>query len=213
MDFGKAVELAEKYVREFVLYILFFFRGRETEEEEDVLALSDMNRSMVFAIMSAILGAYLWQVLVIDLPKFEDDIGIVLAKAMMRWLTLGLVLYFLMRLFGIRVHIIVPILSVFRVFSVSRIAGVGAAYVMSGLVYAFQLNFWLGEVVNAFPFVTAYAVQFFIIWIYFWRETADYGGQEGFVLRRFLATLFFILIATAVVLIPISEYLTNFVFA
>ena len=210
VEFGKAVELGEKYLREFVLYIVFFFRGRESVEEEDVLALSDMNRSILFAILSVILSAYLWDILVIAKADFDDDVIRVIATSLMRWLSLGVLLYSLMRMFGVRVHALIPILSVFRVFSISRLVGVFSAYVMSGLLSVANAEKIIGEGAIAGPFVTAYVVQIAIVIFYFWRETADYGDLDGPNWRRTLATLLFVIIATIVVMIPLAEYLMNY---
>lgn len=210
MDFSKTIELSEKYLREFVLYLVSFFRGRE-EEHDDNLALNDMNRSVLFAIMSAVLGAYLWDVLILEKHGVDEDIGVILAETLMRWLSLGLVLYFLMRVLGVKVHIILPILAVFRVFAISRIAGVYAAYLVDSLLYGAPIIEQTNRAAISAPFAIAYVVQLMILWVYFWRETAGFVQEGDAVGRRYLATFLFLVVVTIVVLIPISEYMCNFV--
>lgn len=60
MDIDRAIAMAEKYLREFILFLIsFFWRGNQTTEKDPLF--EDLHRSVLFSIISALLGSYLWQ--------------------------------------------------------------------------------------------------------------------------------------------------------
>lgn len=211
MEFTKAIEIAEKYLRDFVLYLVHFFRGKDAEYEQEI-AFDDVNRSIFFGIVSAVIGAYFWDLFIVQKTELDGNVWSILAESLIEWFSLGIMLYFIMKVFGIRVNIILPILSVFRVFSVSRLVAVYAAYLINSLLSAFSGIEEYIVVASALPITAAYAVQVLMLWMYFWRETADYIKLESLRIRVRLATFVFLCIATLIAIIPYSEYLANYVF-
>src|SRR5688572_4059738 len=136
MDADRFIALAEKYLREFILYLVSFFWKRGDGSEEDKV-FDDLNRSVVFAVFSAIIGAFLWDRYILGLSGRSADLLGLLADNLLRWMSLGLVLYLLMRATLLKVHILPPILSVLKVFSVAHVVAIYSAYVFINVLSVF----------------------------------------------------------------------------
>jgi hypothetical protein len=59
VEADKIISTVERYVREFVLYLLSFVWSGKSDSDHDPV-LDSINKTFVFAIVSAASGAYLW---------------------------------------------------------------------------------------------------------------------------------------------------------
>lgn len=227
MDFGRAVELAEKYLREFVVFFVAFLTRSEVKEDD--LALDEMQQGIVFAIMSAILSAYLWYALVTQ-PLSEIvaqggdgtdqvirdaveksgaldlDFTLILTQSLLSWFTLGVFFALLLRAFGVGFRISEPFLIVFRLFAISRLVGVYAGYVTLNLFEWFpsvQLEYSHSLM---WPIIAGYLVQDLVVWIYIWWDARRLSVSSSRI-RTNLAVLVFLVITTIVGLIPLNDYI------
>lgn len=205
MDLDKIVALTEKYLREFILYIVSFFWKPNNGQHENPI-FDDLNRSVIFAIISAIVGSYLWNRYIVGgTGKSDDVIGLVVDN-LLRWISLGLLLFGLLRLASIRLHILTPILSVLKIFSVAHVTAIYAAYVIIHTVGVFTVPNDFNRIAQNWSVVSAYVLEILILWTYFPRESGNYVIMGANKLRTWVVTILFLTIVTVVVAIPYSSY-------
>jgi len=208
MDIGKAIEMAETYLREFILYLVSFFHRSDKADDQEIV-FTDLHRSVVFAIVSAVVGAYMWERYINSQAGLTQDITGILADNMLRWLSLGITLFALLRLCRVRVQILVPILAVLKVFSVAHIVAIYVAYLVGSVVEKVPALERTFPMTPASPIAAAYGVELLILWFYFWRETRQFAPVGSTRTGRILATFLFLCLVSVIVLILISEYFCN----
>lgn len=160
MDIDKMVVAFEKYLREFILYLLSFFR-RTTGEDREAVDFDIVSKSAVFAILSAVLGSYLWNrhiavpqglgdciagriaVTLENQVRLEQCASLLKLRSqtfdlvgtavdyLLRWLSYGVVLYLILRLLKQKVSILGATLSVLKVFAVGTILSIYIAYLVT----------------------------------------------------------------------------------
>lgn len=204
MDMDKAIVLTEKYLREFILFLMSFFVRSAASENEDS-KYDDLNKSMVFSVLSAVLGSYLWNRYILRLSGKQADLIGLLTDNILRWASLGLVLFLLFRVLQARVPIIAPVLSVLKVFSVSHVVSIYAAYIVVSVLAVFvsEAEFQTAQH-NAF--MTAYGLQLAMLWAYVPREVKAIAPVATAVWKRWTITVAFLLLASSVVVIKLATY-------
>lgn len=201
MDIDKIVSFAEKYLREFILYIVSFF-WKKGDEADDEKIFHDLNSGVIFAVFSAFVGAYLWNRHILHLSGKSDDLVGVLTDSLLRWISFGLVLYGLLRMVSVKVHILSPILSVLKVFSVAHLIAIYAAYLLIHTSWFFSTPSEFKRISENLSITAAYLIELLILWFYIPREikAVDSGVSEPW--RLNVAKYSFLLVITAVVLTP-----------
>lgn len=174
MDIDKIVTLTEKYLREFVLYIVSFFSGKGASAEDT--DFDDMNRSVIFALISGLVGSYLWNRYVAAQSGHVDDLIGVLTDNLVRWLTLGLVLFAILRMLRVATHILPPILSALKVLAVAHIIASFAGYLGIKILGFFAKPGHFDAAANASATI-AYLIQLLVVWIYIPREISAICGM------------------------------------
>jgi len=203
MEFDKIIDSIEKYVREFILYILsFFWIGRGDGKTDPVL--EPLNRTAIFAVLSAAAGAYLWNCYIYDAQGGVHDLPRILTDTLLRWLSFGLFLYGLMYMFGWRPHILMPILAVFKVFSVAHILAIFAAYLARNGVWIVSTPDYHIEFGPRYAARTAYLVQAVLIVFYMPREIKGIGPADLRPRIRVTITALFLVVTS---IIALANYL------
>lgn len=203
MEVDKIIDSIEKYVREFILYILsFFWVGRNDVETDPVL--EPLNRTAIFAVLSAVVGAYLWNCYIYDRQGGVHDLPRILTDTLLRWLSFGLFLYGLMYVCGLRVHILMPILAVFKVFSVAHILAIFTAYLARNGVWIVSTPDSHLQFGPRYAARTAYVVQAVLITIYMPREIKSIAPTTIRPTIRSAITVLFLVVTS---IIALANYL------
>jgi hypothetical protein len=177
MEADKLISSIEKYVREFILYLMSFFWAGKSDSENDPI-LETLNKTFVFAIISALAGAYLWNRYIYGNNGSVHDLAGLLTDTLLKWFSYGLLLYGLMRLSGTRPHILLPLLAVFKVFSVAHIVAIFGSYFTKNALWMFSPNGEYLKFGSANAAKVAYFLQFLLIALYIPREISNIVGSK-----------------------------------
>jgi len=169
MEVDKFIGSIEKYVREFILYLLSFFWVSKSDGDTDPI-LESINKTFIFAILSAAAGAYLWNRYIYGNAGGVSDLAGLLTDTLLRWFAYGLFLYGLMLAGGMRPHVLLPILAVFKVFSVAHVVAIFASYITKNSLWMFSPNDEYLKFGASKAAQTAYILQAFLMFIYMPRE-------------------------------------------
>ncbi len=132
MDTTGLIDKAEKYLRDFIVYLLSFFDRRAHRR-----GASDLNQTVVFGILSASIGTYLWnRYLYHDLGTVADGAGLVVDK-ILEWSINGVVIFAALWLAGLVCKVLDAILCAIRTMAVAQIIAVAIAYLVLTVVPPF----------------------------------------------------------------------------
>lgn len=207
MDFEKVIDSIEKYVREFILYLISFFWIGRSEDTSDT-AFDTFNQTVIFSTLSTIAGAYLWGLYIYKDCSSINDLGSLVTDSVLKMLSYGLLLYGLMVAHRMRPHILVPVLAVLRVFSVAHIIAIFGAYLTKNLLWLlFRTSNYL-ESASTVAATVAYVVQAGILILYMPREIALISPPGSPAAARISVTILFLAAACVVTLAIFLDPLT-----
>lgn len=200
MEADKIISSVEKYVREFILYLLsFFWSGRSDGDDDPIVEVA--NKTIIFSVISAAAGAYLWNRYIYGSDGSVLSLAGVITDSVLRWLSFGLFLYALMRLARFQPHILLPVLSVFKVFAVAHVVAIFGSYLAKNAFWMFlpRSDYLLfGPHRSA---QVAYALQAVLMILYMPREISGILGATASRMAKltitavFLASIGFVAIA------------------
>lgn len=194
MDAEKVIAALEKYLREFIVYLVTFFRPTVTEEIYD--DHENYNKSVIFAIFSTAIGAYMWSRYILQEPNNTKDIFGLMIDSMLMWVSFGILLFVIIRLFGREVPIVRTVISVVKVFSVAHVIGIYMAYITLGATVLFSTLDCAKEHSTATSMACAYLIELAILYIYMPRELQQILGPAVGKRRRWLINLAFMAVLT-----------------
>lgn len=197
MELEKVIDSIEKYVREFILYLISFFWAGRSEEHSDA-AFERFNQTVIFSTLSTVAGAYLWSLYIYKDCSGIKDLGALVTNSLLKMLSYGLLLYGLMLAHRMRPHILVPVLAVLKVFSVAHIIAIFCAYLMQNLLWLIsrtELYLQFGSIRSA---MTAYGVQALILILYMPREIASISPAASSVAARLSVTFLFLCVTSVI---------------
>ncbi|MGB7654018.1 MAG: hypothetical protein WBL74_00925 [Novosphingobium sp.] len=189
MDVEKVIAALEKYLREFIVYLVTFFRPTVTEEIYD--DHENYNKSVIFAIFSTAIGAYMWSRYILQEPNNTKDIFGLMIDSMLMWVSFGILLFVIIRLFGREVPIVRTVISVVKVFSVAHVIGIYTAYIALGATVLFSTIDCAKEHSAATSMASAYLIELAILFIYMPRELKQILGPNLSKRRRWPINLTF----------------------
>ena len=194
MDVEKVIAALEKYLREFIVYLVTFFRPTVTEEIYD--DHENYNKSVIFAIFSTAIGAYMWSRYILQEPNNTKDIFGLMIDSMLMWVSFGILLFVIIRLFGREVPIVRTVISVVKVFSVAHVIGIYTAYIALGATVLFSTIDCAKEHSAATSMASAYLIELAILFIYMPRELNQILGPGVSKRRRWPINLTFMAVLT-----------------
>jgi hypothetical protein len=194
MDVEKVIAALEKYLREFIVYLVTFFRPTVTEEIYD--DHENYNKSVIFAIFSTAIGAYMWSRYILQEPNNTKDIFGLMIDSLLMWVSFGILLFVIIRLFGREVPIVRTVISVVKVFSVAHVIGIYTAYIALGATVFFSTMDCAREHSAATSMASAYLIELAILFIYMPRELKQTLGPAVSKRRRWPINLTFMAILT-----------------
>ena len=198
MEVDKVIEAVEKYLREFVLFLVeFFWHGRGSKARDP--QIESLNRSMTFALLSAAMGAYLWD-RHFGVGK-SDTLGI-LVDDLLRWISLGVLLYGLLRLCRVHVHILIPVILVVKVFAVAHVLGIYVGYLAKSTANYVAPDCLTVTAIRRAGVVFGYGTELVILLLYLHREMPTVLPGSVSARRRAAIELPFLLVMAAVVAVP-----------
>lgn len=189
MDVEKVIAALEKYLREFIVYLVTFFRPSVTEEIYD--DHENYNKSVIFAIFSTAIGAYMWSRYILQEPNNTKDIFGLMIDNLLMWVSFGILLFVIIRLFGREVPIVRTVISVVKVFSVAHVIGIYMAYITLGATVLFSTLDCAKEHSAATSMACAYLIELAILYIYMPRELKQILGPAVGKRRRWPINLTF----------------------
>ena len=128
MDIDKIIDEVERYVSEFILYLVSFFTGRKESQPDTALPLE--NNVIVFSILSAILGSYITRRFGQNTILAGDDLLSTAIAEILWWIALGVFLYTIMAIAKPRPHIMECITAVLKTLPVAYVICAFIAYVV-----------------------------------------------------------------------------------
>lgn len=194
MDVEGFIAALEKYLREFIVYLVTFFRPAVTEEVYD--DHENYNKSVIFAIFSTAIGAYMWSRYILQEPNNTKDIFGLMIDSMLMWVSYGILLFLIIRLFGREVPIVRTVISVVKVFSVAHVIGIYMAYIALGATVLFSTIDCAREHSAATSMACAFGMELLILYIYMPRELKQILGTTVGRRRRWPINLAFLGVLT-----------------
>ncbi len=131
MDFEKALSFVETYSREYLLYLLDFFRRKQGDTKTGVE--HPEGKIVVYAMISASIGLFLSYKFVSDTQLTQDAFAVELFAKFAYWLAIALVLHVLLILTGVRPEFMTSLLITLTVMPVAYALGGYAAYLANKL--------------------------------------------------------------------------------
>lgn len=194
MDVEKIIAALEKYLREFIVYLVTFFRPSVTEEIYD--DHENYNKSVIFAIISTAIGAYMWSRYILKEPNNTKDIFGLMIDSLLMWISYGILLYLVIRMFGRAVPIVRTVISVVKVFAVAHVIGIYMAYIALGATVLFSSIECGEQHSTGLSMAAAFLIELAILWIYMPREVRQILGPEVRRRQRWPINLTFMAVLT-----------------
>ncbi|AAK24808.1 hypothetical protein [Caulobacter vibrioides] len=142
MDFEKALSFAEKYSREYLLYLLDFFRRKRGDLRTDVE--QPEGKIVVYAMISASIGLFLSYKFVSGVDLTAQAFFIELFVKFAYWLAIALFLHLILLVTRAQAAFMTALLVTLTVMPVAYALGGYAAYLMNKLSW-----FWVDLDANA----------------------------------------------------------------
>lgn len=190
MDVEKIIAALEKYLREFIVYLVTFFRPTVTDEIYD--DHENYNKSVIFAIFSTAIGAYMWSRYILQEPNNTKDILGLMIDSLLMWISYGILFFVIIRMFGREVPIVRTVISVVKVFSVAHVIGIYMAYIVLGATVLFSTLECAKEHSTALSMACAYLIELVILYVYMPRELRQIVGPAVGRRRRWPINLTFL---------------------
>lgn len=202
MEVENIISALEKYLREFIVYLVKFFKPSVDDEVYD--DHENYNKSVVFALLSTAIGAYLWNRYIIVGGTTGSDIFGIMVDNFLKWISLGVVLFLIIKIFIANIPIVRTVISVVKVFSVAHVLGIYMAYVSLNTYWLFSRPEDFAESSIKVSASTAYLIELVILWFYLPREIKQIVGPEPARWRRWAIDLLYLTLISIVMLIPVA---------
>lgn len=131
MDFEKALRFVETYAREYLLYLLDFFRRKRGDARTEVD--TQEGKIVVYAMISASIGLLLSHKFVSNQDLTSQAFAIALFVKFAYWLAIALFLHLMLAALRARTDFMVSLLTTLTVMPVAYALGGYAAYLMNKL--------------------------------------------------------------------------------
>lgn len=187
MDFEKALRFVETYAREYLLYLLDFFRRKRGEATTEVEAPE--GKIVVYAMISASIGLVLSYKFVSQRDLTSEIFAVELFVKFAYWLAIALFLHLLLVLVRARTDFMMSLLTTLTVMPVAYALGGYAAYLMNKLSWLWTEQEMIREAANqlkagqsvasGYGYVGAVTAQLAIAVIYFPRVLSRNPALSG----------------------------------
>ena len=194
MDIDKIIESVETHLREFVLYLLSFFKSQSDTDLGFDPESEVFHKIVLFGILSAFFGTYIsyWY---IDSTRLlgQKLYDVVLEKGLF-WLSLGLLLHFVFFILGARPKLMNSVIVILKVMPVAYVVAAYSAYLAENII-----GFFAPTEKSIGASVTANVVDFVILSMFLPREiftmTIPNTIQKRIAYTTILALVFLVVMA------------------
>ena len=200
MEVEGVIAALEKYLREFIVYLVTFFRPAAGEEIYD--DHENYNKSVIFAIFSTTIGAYMWSRYILHEQNNTKDIFGLMVDNLLKWVSFGILLYLIMRIFTKAVPIVGTVISVVKVFSVAHVIGIYMAYVAINTIWMLSTEQCEKDLAMQISSSWAYVIELGILCIYLPREVRAMVGPKVGRGKRWSINIVFLTLLSILVLTP-----------
>jgi hypothetical protein len=202
MEVESIVSALEKYLREFIVYLVKFFKPSVDDEVYD--DHENYNKSVIFAIFSTAIGAYLWNRYIAGGGTTGSDIFGIMVDNFLKWISFGVLLFLVIKLFVRNVPIVRTVISVVKVFSVAHVIGIYMAYVSLNTFWLFSRPEDFAEMSTKVSISAAYLIELAILWFYLPREIREMVGPGAARWRRWAIDGVYLTLISILVLTPMA---------
>lgn len=202
MDVDGFVTALEKYLREFITHLMRFFRPSVDDEVYD--DQEGYNKSVLFALFATAFGAYLWGRYIEGKKNKDIDIFGVMVDNLLEWISLGIVLFLVIRLFRMHAPIVKTAISVLKVFSVAHVVSIYAAYLSVNLIWFYRSEECYRLLAPTWSPTFAFAIQLALVLAYIPREVRELVGDDTARWRRIGVNALYLTLVAILVLTPIA---------
>lgn len=209
MKIDDIVNTVEKYLREFILYLLaFFWNGKPGDDPDPVTNI--LNNNVTFAVLSSAVGSYIWGI-TISAPskdlKIISDLGHTVASSLINWIALGLFLYALLHFLRIKIHILLPVIAVMRIFAVSHVISIFFGYLVVCIVKFCAQEAHIPAATEFFLMISSYSMELFLIYAFAPREFLQL--IPNFPKRRIFSMAVFFVLVFIIIATPLAVWLVK----
>ncbi|WP_309623667.1 hypothetical protein [Novosphingobium sp.] len=199
MDVEKVIAALEKYLREFIVYLVTFFRPTVTEEIYD--DHENYNKSVIFAIFSTAMGAFMWSRYILHEPNSAKDIFGLMVDNLLKWVSFGILLFVIVRLFRRSIPIVRTVIAVVKVFSVAHVIAIYLAYLAINFFWLWSEPACREVAEVSVGTITTYLIEMLFIWIYLPREVVVLAGATAGRTNRIAINAMFLGILSLVIVV------------
>lgn len=200
MEVEGVIAALEKYLREFIVYLVTFFRPSVNEEIYD--DHENYNKSVIFAIFSTTIGAYMWSRYILHEENNTKDIFGLMVDNLLKWVSFGILLYLIIRIFSKAIPIVGTVISVVKVFSVAHVIGIYMAYVATNAIWMLSTEQCDKDLAMQISSSWAYFIELGILFIYLPREVRAMVGPKVMAAKRWAIDIVFLTLLSFLVLTP-----------
>lgn len=202
MEVESIITALEKYLREFIVYLVKFFKPSVDDEVYD--DHENYNKSVIFAIFSTAIGAYLWNRYIVAGGTTGSDIFGIMVDNFLKWISFGVLLFLTVKAFVRNVPIVRTVISVVKVFSVAHVIGIYMAYVSLNTLWIFTRPEDFAEMSVKVSVSAAYLIELAILAIYLPREVRQMVGPETARWRRWAIDGVYLTLIAILMLTPLA---------
>lgn len=202
MEVENIISALEKYLREFIVYLVKFFRPSVDGEVYD--DHENYNKSVIFAIFSTAIGAYLWNRYIILASTKSSDIFGIMVDNFLKWVSFGVLLYLVIKPLVRTVPIVRTVISVVKVFSVAHVIGIYMAYVALNAFWLIARPEDFAANSTQISMSAAYVIELVILWFYLPREIRSIVGDGSARWRRWVIDGVYLTLISILMLIPLA---------
>jgi hypothetical protein len=160
MDLEKALEVAETYSREYLLYLLSFFDDNADNSPNDIK--SPQGKIVLFSLISAAIGVYLSNKYVSNTVIPYQGIAGNAATELLYWIAAGVAIYIVLLALRAKVAVIDCLSAALRVLPVGYVLGAYTAY-----AYHYSAYLWSsGANGGPWPYVADILAQDLVLIVY-----------------------------------------------
>lgn len=212
MDVDKTIAAVERYLRRFIVFILSFFKRELAKEEDEVY--DDLNNTVIFSIMSAMLGAYMWK-RYINFQLHDEVMGSkkgsgfaeLVIDSLIRWISLGILLFAILAIFRIKARVVPTVIAVLKVYAISHVLAIYLAYVSINLVWTFSDEAFFKQSAPFWVAIVSYALNILFLTIFLPREILQISGVTELLWRKIAATVVFLGLLYFYFLIHLADWI------
>lgn len=195
MGLDGIIKSVEAYLREFIAFLASFFFPKSRQQTYD-----DANHTAVFAILSSVLGAYLWYHYIAPDGGAGIDLLSTVIDSLLRWFSLGVALYALLVVLTVEATFMHTVLGTMKVISIAHIVAIYLGYLAASTVWYFlpHESAMLGVYI-------AYGFEWIFVAIYIPREAIPAADDRRNQLWEVLAArVLFMTIFTILAVMPLK---------